>query len=193
MDKNEFLKREVENAAEVIRKSGVILYPTDTIWGIGCDATNARAVEKIYKIKKRKESKAMIILLDDADRLQNYMQSVPPIIFDLLERIRKPLTVIYPEARNLPKNVLAKDQTIAIRIVKNEFCRQLIQKINSPIISTSPNLAGESTPAFFRQISDYIRNSVDYTIKMDQDIIYDIKPSTIIRILHDGEFVVIRE
>lgn len=193
MDKEEIIKHEVDKCAEVMRKSGVILYPTDTIWGIGCDATQPRAVDRVYKIKKRSESKAMIILLDDPERLRNYLKEVPPIIFDLLERIRKPLTVIYPGAVNLPKNVMANDQSVAIRIVKNEFCKKLIQKIDKPLISTSPNIAGEPTPVFYRQISNYIKDSVDYIVKLDQDIIYDIKPSTIIRILNDGEFEVIRE
>ncbi len=193
MDKEDIIKREVDKCAEVMRKTGVILYPTDTIWGIGCDATQAKAVDRIYKIKKRSESKAMIILLDDAERLRNYLKEVPPIIFDLLERIRKPLTVIYPGAVNLPKNVMANDQSVAIRIVKNEFCKKLIQKIDKPLISTSPNIAGEPAPVFFRQISDYIKKKVDYVVEMEQDIIYDIKPSTIIRILDDGEFEVIRE
>ncbi len=193
MKREEKIRIEAEKAAEVMLNSGTILYPTDTIWGIGCDATNAKAVSKVYHIKKRQETKAMIILLPNVDQLSNYLKEVPPIIYDLLERIRKPLTVIYPDAINLPKNVIVKDQTVAIRIVKNDFCQALLDALKRPIISTSPNIAGEATPVFYRKIDQYVINSVDYVVKIDQDIIYDIKPSTIIKIINGGEFEIIRE
>ncbi len=193
MKREEKIRIEAEKAAEVMLNSGTILYPTDTIWGIGCDATNAKAVSKVYHIKKRQETKAMIILLPNVDQLSYYLKEVPPIIYDLLERIRKPLTVIYPNAINLPKNVIAKDQTVAIRIVKNDFCQALLDVLKRPIISTSPNIAGETTPVFYRKIDRYVIDSVDYVVKIDQDIIYDIKPSTIIKIINGGEFEIIRE
>jgi len=193
MKREEKIRIEAEKAAEVMLNSGTILYPTDTIWGIGCDATNAKAVSKVYHIKKRQETKAMIILLPNVDQLSYYLKEVPPIIYDLLERIRKPLTVIYPNAINLPKNVIAKDQTVAIRIVKNDFCQALLDVLKRPIISTSPNIAGEMTPVFYRKIDRYVIDSVDYVVKIDQDIIYDIKPSTIIKIINGGEFEIIRE
>lgn len=183
----------IKNTVKVLREGKTILYPTDTIWGIGCDATNSRAVEKVYKIKQRVESKSMIILLDSQEKLQEYIKSVPEITYDLLDSVDTPLTIVYPDARNLAKNVIARDKTIAIRIVKEEFCSRLIQEFGKPIVSTSANVAGEPSPIIFSQISEPIKDRVDYIVNLYYKRISKTKPSTIIKIELDGHFTVLRE
>jgi len=145
------IELEIEQCLKVLRNGGTILYPTDTIWGIGCDATNSKAVNKIYRLKKRVESKSLIILLDTPEKIKNYVTQVPEIALDLLENIDRPLTIIYPGAKNLAKNVIAEDNSIAIRIVKNEFCRKLIHEFDKPIVSSSANISGEPSPLVFKK------------------------------------------
>ncbi len=190
MDK--LLEQEIENSVKALKEGKTILYPTDTIWGIGCDATNAKAVEKIYKIKKRDKNKSMIILLDSPEKLEEYAE-VPDYVYDLIESTAKPLTIIYQNAKNLAKNLVAKDKTIAIRIAKGEYCTEMIRRFGKPVVSTSANLAGEPSPLSFRDISQEIINKVDYTVQIFHDRVRSVKPSKIIKLESDGLFTIIRE
>ena len=187
------MNEEIKNCVEVLRSGGTILNPTDTIWGIGCDATNASAVDKVYFLKKRMESKSLIILLDDPGKLPEYAENIPEIAWDLLKNIDTPLTIIYPNAKNLAKNVIAGDNSIAIRIVKDEFCKKLIEAFGKPVVSTSANVSGESTPLNFRDISREIKDHVDYIVKYSRDHLTALKPSRIIKLKENGEFKIIRK
>ncbi len=186
------MKEVIKETLTYLKAGKTILYPTDTIWGIGCDATNAKAVQKVYKLKQRVESKSLIVLLDTADKLSYYMKRVPDIAYDLIDSMDTPLTIIYPDAKALAKNVIAADKSIAIRIVKNEFCNGLIRAFRKPIVSTSANLSSESTPLIFSKISEEIKNKVDFTVNLYQNSINKVKPSTIIKFGADGEFEIIR-
>lgn len=186
------MREELKKAIEVLKSGGTILYPTDTIWGIGCDATNNKAVQKIYRIKQRKFAKSLIILLDQEEKLTKYVKKVPDTAWDLLSNIDTPLTIIYPNAKNLAKNVIASDKTIAIRIVKNDFCKKLINLFNKPIVSTSANMSDEPIPLTFNNISPEIKSNVDHIVDLHKNNIHQIKPSTIIKLEEDGEFIVIR-
>ncbi len=190
---NEETTKEVIKAFEVIKKDGVLLYPTDTIWGIGCDATNVKAISKVFRIKQRHESKALIILLNSVESLEKYVSKVPLIALDLIEKIEKPLTVIYPRAKNLPQSLLSEDGSIAIRITKNEFCSKLIQLMGTPLVSTSANISGEVSPIMFNQVSQHILDKVDYIVNLSKNEIKETKASTIIRFINDFEFEVVRE
>jgi L-threonylcarbamoyladenylate synthase len=183
---------EAENALKVLKAGGTILYPTDTIWGIGCDATNARAVENIYKIKQRAESKSLIILVDSFEKIGQYVAKVPDITFDLVSGVEEPLTIVFANAKNLAKNVIAHDKSIAVRIVKNTFCQKLIQQFEKPIVSSSANISGEATPLYFNKIDKEIIRQVDYVVKVGQDNLKEVKPSKIIRINEDGSYEIIR-
>jgi L-threonylcarbamoyladenylate synthase len=183
---------DLENSIKILESGGTLLYPTDTIWGIGCDATNIAAVDKVYRIKSRSEAKSLIILLDDIDKLSTYIEKVPDITSDLLDSITNPVTIIYSNARKLAKNVIASDGTIAIRIVKDDFCAELIRRFGKPIVSTSANISGYDPPAVFSMVADEIKNSVDYIVKYKQDYFNRSKPSTIIRLRDDGMYTVIR-
>lgn len=190
---NEEITNEAIKAFEAAKKGGVILYPTDTIWGIGCDATNEKAINKIYQIKQRPESKALIILLNNKESLEKYVTKVPLIAWDLIDKIDKPLTIVYPKAKNLPLNLCSNDGSIAIRLTKNEFCSKLIQLLDGPLVSTSANTSGELPPLIFKQVSNYIKNKVDYIVNVSQNEIKEMKASTIIRFINDFEFEVVRE
>ncbi len=183
---------QIKNCVKVLEEGGIILYPTDTIWGIGCDATNAAAVSKVYRLKQRLERKSMIILLDKSEMLEKYVANIPEIAWDLLKKIDTPLTIIYPEAKNLAENVVAEDGSIAIRIVKNEFCTKLIQEFGKPVVSTSANISGENPPLTFRQISPEIISGVDYVVDESIDELHELKPSRIIKLEQNGEFRIIR-
>ncbi len=189
----DLMKQEIKNCLDVLRKGGTILYPTDTIWGIGCDATNSKAVQKIFKIKKRMESKSLIVLLDRKERLFEYVEDIPNIVIDLVENVNAPLTVIYPNAKNLAKNIIGDDGTIAIRLVRYEFCYKLIRNFGKPIVSTSANISGQPPPLVFKEIPDEIANQVDYKVNLAHDELRGTKPSTIIKLKTNGEFVIIRK
>ena len=186
------LDLELEKTIQVLKKGGAILYPTDTIWGIGCDATNSKAAEKIYKIKQRAQQQSFIVLLDNADKLKEYVEQVPSIAYDLISQYVRPLTIIYPEAKNIAKNVMAADGSIAIRIVNDVFCKALIQKFGKPIVSTSANISGEANPVSFSVISEKIKSTVDYAVEWDRNVVREVSPSTIIRLFDNGTFDVIR-
>jgi len=185
-------KEEIRRSLEVLRKGGTILYPTDTIWGIGCDATNPRAVDKVYRIKKRLESKSLIVLLDRKEKLKQYTLEVPDIAIDLISNIQTPLTVIYPHARNLAKNLIGGDGSIAIRLVNADFCQKLIRIFGKPIVSTSANISGHPAPVAFKDIQEEILTGVDYVVKQGFEQVRGTKPSTIIRLKTNGEFEIIR-
>ncbi len=184
---------DINQAVKVLAEGGVILYPTDTIWGIGCDATNEQAVSRIYGIKKRDDTKSMIILLDSAAQLDRYIMHVPDIAWELIEAADKPLTLILPGAKNLAKNLIAKDNSIGIRIVDDAFCKKLIGKFKKPVVSTSANISGQPWPENFRAIHPEILNSVDYTVRWRQDDLSKGKPSAIIKLGLKGEVEIIRE
>ena len=175
-----------------LKKGGNILYPTDTVWGIGCDATNEKAVTNIFHIKKREESKSLVILVNNIEMLRQYVGEIPTRLIDILKNTTKPTTVIYKNPKGLAKNVIAKDNTVAIRIAQDEFCQKLIKKFGKPIVSTSANISGSPTPSTFKEIDQSILGEVDYVVNLYQDKIND-SPSKIIRIDKDGELEVIRE
>ncbi|SEB42707.1 L-threonylcarbamoyladenylate synthase [Tenacibaculum sp. MAR_2009_124] len=185
------IQYEIKKALTFLNKGRVILYPTDTVWGLGCDATNSEAVQKVYKLKKRKESKSLIILVDSVEMLAKYLQSVPKEALEYLNNTIKPTTIIYSDPINLAQNTIASDNTIAIRIVQNEFCQNLIREFGKPIVSTSANVSGEPTPKSFSEISNAIINDVDYVVDLYKDIIAK-KSSTIIKI-RNGNMTIIRE
>lgn len=184
---------EIQETLKTLNEGGVILYPTDTVWGIGCDALNAKAVDRIYSIKNRAEVKSLIILVNSFEMLENYVDYVPEIAKDLINNIDNPVTVIYDQARNLPKNVYAKDGTIAIRIVRDEFCRQLIHELKGPLVSTSANISGQPTPMTFSKISNSIKQQVDYVVQLYHEKFNQTRPSTIIRLSGSGEYKIIRD
>ena len=188
----QLIEADLQRSVDALRAGGVILYPTDTIWGLGCDASNSRAIEKIYTIKKRTESKSLIILVSNEEMLAEYGGMVPAIVHDLIDQYDRPLTIIYPEARNLPKNLIASDGTIAIRIVRHDFCRRLISRFGKPITSTSANVSGTPSPASFNAIGTEVIQAVDYTVAFGRDDLKSALPSTIIRISANGEFEIIR-
>lgn len=186
------LKEEVNKAFEVLKSGGIILYPTDTIWGIGCDATNPEAVDKVLKLKGRDENKSLIILLDSENKLPGYVNDIPEVAYDLIEYAENPLTIIFSGAKNLAKNTINKDGSIGIRIVKHDFCQQLIQRFRKPIVSTSANLSGKPSPSTFADISEEIINGVDYVVNFEQNDDSKKKPSTIMKLEPDGRFLFLR-
>lgn len=187
------MKEDISSALKVLKQGGVILYPTDTIWGIGCDATNEKAVRRIYQIKNREDSKSMLVLIDAPGRLYQYVNRIPDIAWDIIEASESPVTIIYPDVKNIAINLIAEDHSAGIRIVKDLFCEQLIQRLKKPIVSTSANISGELPPQFFSEISSKIKESVDYTVQYRQDDITPRKPSGIIKLGIKGEVKVIRE
>lgn len=187
------LEQEIKNSIEILRKGGIILYPTDTIWGIGCDATNAEAVTKIYQIKQREDSKSMLVLIDKVGRIPSYIAKMPDLAWDLVELSEKPLTIIYPNAKNLAKNLIAPDGFIGIRVVNNEFCSKLIGRFGKPIVSTSANISGKTSPKSFYDIDEEIKEKVDHIVSEEFDHSLSDKPSGIIMLGINGEIKVIRE
>lgn len=183
---------EVNKCCELLEQGKVILYPTDTIWGIGCDATNSDAVEKIFEIKERSKGKSLIVLVDSVEMLKDYVKNFPPIAPDIIKAAKNPLSVIYSESKGLAKNVSA-DSTICIRVVDNDFCKALIHKLGRPITSTSANLAGDAAPSIFAEITEQIKSSVDYVVQLYHDVLTKPKASTIIRLYEDNSFDIIRQ
>ena len=187
------MEEEIEKCVSLLKEGKVILYPTDTVWGIGCDATNEESIARIYRIKQRNEKKSMIILLDSMQRLPMYVKKIPLIAWDLLAHVTRPTTFIYQTAYNLPEKLIHEDGTIAIRIVQNEFCRKVIRALGRPLISTSANIAGEPTPQTFDKISQEVINQMDYVVSQDQSTSVEFKPSRLIKFLDDYNFTIIRD
>ncbi|MFL5811741.1 MAG: L-threonylcarbamoyladenylate synthase [Flavisolibacter sp.] len=178
---SESFEQDIIQSLDVLRSGGLILYPTDTIWGIGCDATNANAVQQIYEIKQRDDSKSMIILVTDEREVLQYVAAADLAVFDFIEEQTRPTTVIFENAIGLPDNLIAADGSIAIRMVRDEFCRHLIKRFRKPIVSTSANISGQTSPQSFKDISQHIKNSVDYTVQWRQDDPTPATPSQIIK------------
>jgi L-threonylcarbamoyladenylate synthase len=184
---------DIKRALEVLKNGGVILYPTDTIWGIGCDATNETAVQRIYQIKKRADSKSMLVLMENPALLDRYVAEVPEIAWDLVEVATTPLTVIYPGAKNLAKNLVADDGSVGIRFTKETFSSQLLQRFRRPIVSTSANVSGEKSPAVFAEISEEIKSQVDYIVEYRQNDNAPAQPSSIIKLGAGGQIEILRK
>ena len=186
------VEEDIKNAVEVMKRGGVILYPTDTVWGIGCDATNAEAVARIYKIKKREETKALICLVDSDNRIQRYVRNVPEVAWDVMNLATEPTTVILDGANGLAENLIAEDGSIAMRITREEFSKALCYRMQKPIVSTSANISGEPTAQNYRDISEEIISQVDYVCATRRNEHKPHKPSSIIRLRQDGEVTIIR-
>jgi len=183
---------EINKCIEVLKSGGIILYPTDTVWGLGCDATNEEAVEKIFKLKQRADAKSLIILVCNDAMLNKHVKEVPELAWDIIDLAQKPTTVIYPQANNLAKKVVANDNSIAIRMIKNEFCNQLIYRFRKPIVSTSANISNSPTPLSFNEISDEIINGVDYVVNQEFDS-GNGKPSSLMKLGINGEIEILRK
>ena len=202
MEQNRYEKEDLQEALRVLREGGVIVYPTDTVWGIGCDATNAEAVKKIYALKQREDSKSMLVLLDSPAKLNYYIADIPDSAWALLEVADtdgneendevKPLTIIYPNARNLAPNLVAEDGSIGIRITGEPFSKALCEQLRHPIVSTSANISGHPTAHFFHEIEQAILNGADYVCQFRRNDDCPHEPSSIIKINNDGSFKIIR-
>ena len=176
-----------------MREGGVILYPTDTIWGIGCDATNEDAVRRVYEIKQRQDSKAMLVLVDSSVKVDFYVRDVPEVAWDLIDLADKPLTIIYSGARNLAANLLAEDGSVGIRVTNEDFSKRLCQQFRKAIVSTSANVSGQPSPKNFSEISEEVKSAVDYIVGYRQEEISNPKPSSIIKLDKGGVIKIIRE
>lgn len=186
-------QEDIEQACAVLQRGGVILYPTDTIWGIGCDATNSEAVKRVYEIKRRADNKAMIVLTDSMTKVDFYVDEVPDIAYDLSDLSEKPLTIIYTQARNLAPELLGEDGSVGIRVTKERFSQSLCRRFRKAIVSTSANVSGEASPATFAEITDEIKAAVDYIVEARQDEVGNNTPSSIIKLGSNGLVKIIRE
>ncbi len=184
---------DLRQALMVLRQGGIILYPTDTVWGLGCDATNEKAVQRIYEIKKRQDSKAMLCLLDNAGKLTQWIEQVPDIAYDLVELTDKPLTIIYPNAVGVASNLVAEDGSLGIRITKELFSSALCRELRKPLVSTSANISGQPTAQNYSQIVPEIRNAVDYVVRYRRADNMHYAPSSIIKLKVNNEFEIIRK
>lgn len=187
------LKYEVDAAVKALKAGDLILYPTDTVWGLGCDATRSDAIGRIFDLKQRDDSKSVIVLVSDADMLARYVRQIPPMAIDLLEINDKPMTIIYPQGVGLSEKVIADDGSVAIRIPQNEFCVQMIRRFGKPVVSTSANISGEPTPGCFAEIGAAILDGVDHIVEPALEHTSSGRSSQIIKIDMGGEVKVIRE
>lgn len=183
---------EIERIADILRKGGVMLYPTDTLWGLGCDATNKEAVAKIAEIKKRSESKSFIVLVDGEDMLYRYVQTVPDVARDIVELSDSPITIIYPKGMGFADGVCGEDDSVAIRVVNHDFCKKIIRKLKRPIVSTSANISGEGAATKLSEVSQELKNMVDVVVPKSFEGNPTRKPSSIIKLSVDGQVKVIR-
>lgn len=188
----ENINQEIHKAFEVIQNGGIILYPTDTVWGIGCDATNPEAVKKIYALKQREESKSMICLMNGEKMLYNVFKEIPEVAWQIIDLSEKPTTLILDNPRNVAQNIIADDNTLGIRLVKEPFCFKLLERMKKPLVSTSANISGMFTPKSFKEIAPEIVNGVDYVVNLHHEKICD-KPSTIIKLTNDSQVKIIRK
>lgn len=186
------MKTEIENCIAVLKKGGLILYPTDTVWGIGCDATNPDAVDKVFKLKQRSDEKSLICLVHDFKMLNEYVENVPEVAYDILKYAKKPTTIIYDNPIRVAENIIAADNSLAIRVAKDEFCKKLIQRFRRPLVSTSANISGEKTPQSYAEIDPLILEGVDYVVNLQHEK-KSGKPSAIIKLKIDGSVKVIRQ
>ena len=184
---------DIKTAVQTLRKGGLILYPTDTIWGIGCDASNEDAVRRIFQLKQREDSKAMICLVDNANRMQRYLRQVPDVAWDLVEFAEKPLTLILDGAVNLAPSLIAEDGSVGIRVTRENISHELCYRYERAIVSTSANISGAPSPSCFAEISDEIKNGVDYIMLSRQNDLSKGKPSQIIKLGLDGQIQIIRK
>ncbi|SDQ57894.1 L-threonylcarbamoyladenylate synthase [Flagellimonas zhangzhouensis] len=183
---------EVNHSNTILKEGGLILYPTDTVWGIGCDATNPEAVKKVYALKKREDSKALICLVSHQAMLERHVQEVPEVAYDIMDLATKPTTIVFDAPKGIAENLVAEDNTLAIRVASDKFCQYLINKFGKPIVSTSANISGEPTPKQFKDISPEILKGVDYVVNLP-DVNQNPSPSSIIKLSNDGQVKVIRE
>lgn len=185
------MKEEINKCLEVLKNGGLILYPTDTVWGIGCDATNEAAIKKVFALKKRADSKALICLVTNDFMLEQHVEKVPNVAYDIIDLATKPTTIIYDNPKGVAKNLVAFDNTLGIRVASDTFCKHLIQRLKKPIVSTSANVAGKPTPSSFKEITNEILKGVDYVVNLQHDTI-NSTPSSIIKLSNNGEVKVIR-
>lgn len=188
----ELFQDDIKRAIEVLQRGGIILYPTDTIWGLGCDATNEQAIKRIYEIKQRDDSKSLIVLMADERDVLQYVAAPDLAVFAFLEEQERPTTIVYEHAVGLPDNLVATDGSIGIRLTQDLFCRHLIKRFKKPIVSTSANLSGQPSPQTYSEISNAIKEQVDYVVSWRQDDIALALPSQIIKWNNDGTRIVIR-
>lgn len=186
------MKADIDKAIEVLNKGGLILYPTDTIWGIGCDATNADAVKRVYELKQRTDSKSMLVLVDTEAKLPSYASHIPDVAYDLIEVSEKPLTLILDGAKNLAPNLVAEDGSVGIRVTAEAFSKTLCARFRKPIVSTSANISGQPSPSVFSEISDDIKKGVDYIVQHRQSDNQKRQPSGIIKLGAGGQIKIIR-
>ncbi|SEN89606.1 L-threonylcarbamoyladenylate synthase [bacterium A37T11] len=187
------LKEDISNALDILRNGGLILYPTDTIWGIGCDATNETAVEKVYALKGRERDKSLIVLLENENKLASYVNDIPEVAYELIEYTDRPLTIVYSHAKNLAPNLIAEDGSIGIRIVSHPFCDQLLQRFRKPIVSTSANISGMPAPRHYGEIAEEIMAGVDYVVSYGREDRNERQPSVIMKLEPGGKFTFIRK
>lgn len=186
------INTEVHNAYEVIKNGGIILYPTDTVWGIGCDATNEEAAKKIYDLKQRDDSKSMIVLMNGEKMMYNVFHQIPDVAWEILDLSEKPTTLILDNPRNVAANIIAEDKTLGVRLVKEPFCFKLMERMKRPLVSTSANVSGNVTPKTFKEISPEIIKGVDYVVNLHRDKVCK-NPSTIIKLSLDNQVKIIRK
>jgi L-threonylcarbamoyladenylate synthase len=192
LNKCKIMQKIIDESLTHLKKGNIILYPTDTIWGIGCDATNYDAIERIFQLKDRSESKSMICLVSDFKMLQEYVEDVPEVAYDILKYAAKPTTIIYDRPKRISENLIAPDNTIAIRVVRDRFCNELIKKFKRPIVSTSANSSGLPAPKRFKEIEEHILKGVDYVVNLHHNKTM-AKPSSIIKLSGDGIVKIIRQ
>ncbi|MEC7263001.1 MAG: L-threonylcarbamoyladenylate synthase [Bacteroidota bacterium] len=186
------MTEEINNCIKILKEGGLILYPTDTVWGIGCDATDPEAVKKVYALKKREDSKALICLVGSQGMLERHVKQVPDVAYDIIDLSTKPTTIVFDEPKGIAQNLVAEDNTLAIRVASDKFCQYLINKFGKPIVSTSANISGEPTPKQFKDIAPEILKGVDYVVNLP-DVNKNAVPSSIIKLSNDGQVKVIRE
>ena len=185
-------EEEVQRKVAVLKAGKTIVYPTDTIWGVGCDATNSRACDRVFEVKQRPTSKSLIILVDTPERLKDYVVDVPPIAYDLIAHTTNPLSIVFSQSKNLAKNI-SSDKSVCIRVVDNDFCKEVIRRLGKPITSTSANLSGQPTAMTYNDISDEIKKAVDYEVQLYHDSFCKPKSSTIIKLNEDNTFEILRQ
>ena len=190
---NEQYKQDLREAVATLRKGGIIVYPTDTVWGIGCDATNAEAVARIFALKQRAEAKSMLVLVDSPSRAQIYVNEIPDVAYDMMELSDKPLTLILDGAKNLAPNLIAEDGSVGIRVTNEKFSHDLCYTFGKPVVSTSANVSGEPSAAIFAEISQTILDGADYVVKFRRTDTTKAKPSSIVKLKADGQVTIIRQ